>query len=79
MSTGIAKSKRQSNIIAFMLKRVSSFSILDWAVFKACLISLGILLGAALSRLFKKLAPLMTVIFILSWFYLIWRVFLSED
>lgn len=63
----------------YVLKRAETFDLFDWAIFKTCLLSLGVLIGSMLAKFFKKLAPLTTIIFIASWGYLIWRVFFSQE
>lgn len=67
-----------SRLADYCLERASTFSIFDWAVFKTCLISLGVLIGAAFAKLFKKLAPLMAIVFVVSWIYILWRMFFAE-
>ena len=37
------------------------------------------MIGTWFARLFKKLAPLVALLFIASWIYLVWRIFLGED
>ena len=66
-------------LVAFMLGRAARFSVLDWAIFKTCLITLGLMISTWFARLFKKLAPLVALIFVLSWIYLVWRIFMGED
>ncbi len=71
--------KKGRILTAFLLGRAAHFSILDWAIFKTCLITLGLMIGTWFARLFKKLAPLVALLFIASWIYLVWRIFLGED
>lgn len=71
--------KKWHELTAFMLSRAAHFSVLDWAIFKTCLITLGLMIGTWFARLFKKLAPLVALVFIASWVYLVWRIFLGED
>lgn len=66
-------------LVAFLISRAAHFSVLDWAIFKTCLISLGLMISTWFARLFKKLAPLVALVFIISWAYLIWRIFWDED
>lgn len=66
-------------LMAFMLSRASKFSVLDWAILKTCLVTFGLMIGTWFARLFKKLAPLVALVFFVSWIYLIWRVFFDED
>ncbi len=71
--------KKWDELTAFMLSRAAHFSVLDWAIFKTCLVTLGLMIGTWFARLFKKLAPLVALVFIASWVYLVWRIFLGED
>ncbi len=71
--------EKWNELIAFMLHRAARFSVLDWAIFKTCLVSLGLMIGTWFARLFKKLAPLVALVFIVSWVYLVWRIFFEEE
>lgn len=71
--------EKVNELVDFMLKRAAHFSILDWTIFKTCLISFGVLIGAIFAKLFKKLAPLMAIVFMASWVYLAWRIFFAGD
>ncbi len=71
--------KKWDELTAFLLSRAAHFSVLDWAIFKTCLVTLGLMIGTWFARLFKKLAPLVALVFIASWVYLVWRIFLGED
>ncbi|MPN23020.1 hypothetical protein SDC9_170405 [bioreactor metagenome] len=71
--------KKWKELTTFMLHRAAQFSVLDWAIFKTCLVSLGLMIGTWFARLFKKLAPLVALIFIVSWVYLVWRIFFDEE
>ncbi len=71
--------KKWRALTAFLLSRAAHFSVLDWAIFKTCLVTLGLMIGTWFARLFKKLAPLVALLFIASWIYLVWRIFLGEE
>ncbi|WMJ84791.1 hypothetical protein ACS3UN_05300 [Oscillospiraceae bacterium LTW-04] len=71
--------KKWDELIAFMLSRAAKFSVVDWAIFKTCLVTFGLMIGAWFARLFKKLAPLVALVFIVSWIYMVWRIFFDED
>ncbi len=71
--------KKWEELMTFMLSRAAKFSAVDWAIFKTCLVTFGLMIGAWFARLFKKLAPLMALVFIVSWVYLVWRIFFDED
>lgn len=59
----------------FAFERVKTFNILDWAMLKSCLVSLGILAATDFNKLFKKIKPLITLIFLISWFYTFIKIF----
>ena len=59
--------------------KARGFSILDFAVFETCLLSLGLWLGTCFSKCFKKLRTLFFVAFAASWLYMLWRVFFDDE
>ena len=61
------------------MKKLKQFTVLDVAVFKVCLLSIGALIGMYLVKPFKKLAPLVWVVAIGSYCYLIWRMVIRYD
>ena len=61
-----------------LLARSRRFTLFDWAILKTCLISFGLLLGAAFSRFFKKLVPVLAIVFLASWAYALWRLFYDD-
>ena len=63
----------------YAVSRAQGFSVLDFAVFKVCLLSLGMWLGACFARAFKKFRGVLFVAFAASWMYLFWRVFFESD
>lgn len=63
----------------FILARVHEFSTFDFALMKLCLISFGLCLGSKFTNFFKKFRFVLLIGFILSFIYLIWRVFIRED
>lgn len=63
----------------FALGRAREFSLFDFAVFKLCLLSLGIWLGACFSKFFKKFRGVLFVLFAASWIYLAWQIFFDEE
>ena len=62
-----------------VVNRSQHFDMLDWAIFKTCLVSLGVLIGSWFAKFFKRLAPLMMVVFVASWIYLFWRMFFDYE
>ena len=51
------------------------FSVLDIGVLKFCLLALGILLGVYFSSFFENLIIILWVIFVLTWLYIVVKVF----
>lgn len=64
--------------VNWMMSKAKSFSILDWAIFKTLLLSIGAMLGAYCSKFFKKLAPLMWLIIAIGYAYMIYRIFFGK-
>lgn len=63
----------------YSMEKVHGFSVLDVAIFKVCLMSFGLWLGVQFANFFKKWKPVILVGFILSYAYLIWRMFFAQD
>jgi uncharacterized membrane protein len=53
------------------------YTALDFAIFKLCLISLGILAGAYFAHFFLNLTTLLWIIFILSYIFVMYRTFVK--
>ena len=62
-----------------MLERSKRFDQTDRAFFKAGLLSLGLLLGATLSRFFRRIRGLLAIVVVISWGYMIWRLFFAIE
>lgn len=71
--------KRAGALIDYSAERARGFSILDFAVLKLCLVTFGVWLGSQFSKLFGKFRHVIFATFILSWVYLIWRIFLRDE
>ena len=59
----------------FLLEETRNFGLLDWGMLKGCLISLGVLIGCSFSSFFKKIKPLVWIVFAVTYLYTIWRIF----
>ena len=66
-------------LIDFIMDKVQAFTVFDFAIFKTCLFSLGLLFGALFSEKIKKFAPVVVIITIVSYIYLIYKVFFEKD
>lgn len=56
-------------------KGFSTFSFWDYAIFKLCIASIGIILGAYFYVFFLKYIAFVWIIFIITWIYLISKIF----
>lgn len=66
-------------LVQYLLSQARTFGILDFAIFKTCLVCLGAFLAASFSKQAKKFKFLLFIGFLASWVYLIWRIFLQDD
>ena len=62
----------------YMLERAKDFDGFDWAIFKVCLVSLGLLVGAKLAGIVRRIRGFLVIVFFLSWIYTMWRIFFSD-
>ncbi len=75
----MAQAKSASaSFIQLSMQQVRTFGIFDFSMFKTALFSLGLLIGAHFSHAIRKFRPLVWASFLLSYSYLIWRVFFSK-
>ena len=63
----------------YAVTKARGFSLFDFAIFEACLLSLGLWLGSCFSKFFKRFRSVLFVAFAASWLYLFWRVFFDCD
>lgn len=63
----------------YSVEKAREFSLLDFAFLKVCLLSLGLWLGATCSRFFRRFRVVIFFGFVLSYVYLIWRIFLHDE
>lgn len=63
------------SLFAWAEKRVQKFSIWDIGIFKLCLVSLGMLLGAYLSSFVLDYNVAFLVVFLSTWLWLLIRMF----
>ena len=63
----------------YAVDKARGFSLFDFAVLEACLLTLGLWLGTCFSKLFKKCRGVLFMLFAASWLYLFWRVFFDCD
>lgn len=65
-------------LIDSVMDRFKSFKVSDIAIFKVCLFSLGTLFGAMFSKEVKKAKPLIVLLALVSYIYLVYKVFFEE-
>lgn len=67
------------HITEYMIDRTREFEVIDWAVFKICLVSLGMLIGMHFTRVRKVLSSLLVVVYLSSLVYIMWRIFFPDE
>ena len=61
------------------MDRFRGFSVFDVAVFKTCLLTIGMLLGISNVRTMRKIQPFLWIFLLCSYIYLIWRMVLKDE
>jgi len=65
-------------LIDYLMKSVSKFTIWDYAWFKICLFSLGIIFGVYFSQFFLQYILLVWIAFALTYSWLIYKIFFKK-
>ena len=63
----------------YMINRTREFEVIDWAVFKICLVSLGMLIGMHFTRVRKVLSGFLVIVYLTSLLFIMWRIFFPQD
>lgn len=63
----------------FAMEKLRNFSVFDVAIFKLCLFSIGALFGTFFSEKLKKIVPLMAIIAIVTYVYLMYKCFVEGE
>lgn len=66
-------------LMDFVMERFKTFSVCDIGIFKLCLFALGLIFGSAFSQKVKKFAPIVAIIAISSYIYLMYKIFFVEE
>ena len=66
-------------LIDFAMDSLQLFTITDMAMFKIFLISFGILLGITFTKFFKAMSPIVKILFVASYAYIVWKVFVEDE
>lgn len=64
---------RPIRLLGALMDTVRNYDMLDFATFKICILSVGLLLGGAFSRSFRRWAPVVALIAVASYAYLIYK------
>lgn len=70
---------RADDFAQYSVEKARTFSVLDFAFLKVCILSLGIWLGSMFSKFFRRFRVVVFFGFVISYLYLIWRIFFRED
>lgn len=60
-----------------IMSSATKYNVWDYAFLKTALLSVGILIGAQFSKLFKKLAPLLWIIYIFCFIWVMYKTFIE--
>lgn len=63
-----------STFVKKLLDAARTFTALDFAIFKICLLAIGVLLGAYFSQFFLEYIDFVWMIAILTWVFLMVRI-----
>ena len=63
------------NLVDKAMNAAKKYTVLDFGLFKLCLFSLGIIIGAYFYAFFSLYVPIVWGIFIASWIWLIYKTF----
>ena len=66
-------------LLGFLLCKARGFNIFDFTAFKVALVSFGVILGAQFSKFFKRHRIFVLSAFVISYCFLIWRIFFSSS
>lgn len=62
----------------FIMEKTSQFTLFDFAMLKTALLSAGALIGTYFSRFLKKYQAFLWLLTVLSYIYLVYRIFLKD-
>lgn len=61
------------------MERLRRFTVWDVAVFKTCLLGMGMLIGMYFVKPLKKLAPLVWIVTLCTYVYIVWRMVVQDE
>lgn len=70
---------RADDAVHYSVERAREFGFFEFAMFKLCLLSLGLWLGSLFASFFKRFRVVLFIGFVASYIYLIWRLFFRDD
>ena len=74
---GVLPMKQICECCDYVMEKASRFTVLDFAVLKTTLFSMGLLVGTYCSQFFKKYQAFLWVITLFSYMFLIYRLFIK--
>ncbi len=66
-------------LIELANEKISQFDTTDWALFKTAMMLVGVIIGCTFSDTCKKLRPLLLIIWICAFTYLMLKMFVLTD
>ncbi|MBC8577926.1 MAG: hypothetical protein ACLTBU_05435 [Zhenhengia sp.] len=59
--------------------QVTNFKVEDWFIFKMAILIVGAIIGCSFSDTCKKLRPLLIIVWVCAFTYIILRIFILEE
>ncbi|ONI37795.1 hypothetical protein AN639_09285 [Candidatus Epulonipiscium fishelsonii] len=60
-------------------ERVSKFNMMDWTLLKTCIMLVGVIFGYTFSDECKKLRPIIFIVWIACFHYLMFKIYFAPD
>ncbi|ONI44582.1 hypothetical protein AN640_05410 [Candidatus Epulonipiscium fishelsonii] len=60
-------------------KSISKFDIMDWSIFKTCMILFGTIIGCTFSEECNRFRQIIFIIWIVCFHYLMFKIYLAPD
>jgi len=64
-----------SNVIKKMVKAAQQYTVVDFGALKICMLFIGILFGVYFSSFFAKYIPIVWIVAIVAWLFVIIQTF----
>lgn len=66
-------------LIDYVMEKIKTFDVLEWALVKVCLVSIGLIFGSFYNKFIRKNIVLITIIAICSYVYLMYKLFFEKN